>query len=250
MNAIETLLSHRSIRKYKNKPIEKETLDTILKAACNGSTMGNMQLFSIIVTQDKQKMEEMAPLHFHQPIATNAPLLLTFCADFHRFYRYCESRGVDTDAYSNLQSYHWAVTDAIIAAQNACIAAESLGLGLCWLGTITFNTPQFIDAMKLPQHVIPLACIAMGYPDEEVPLTDKLPIEAMVHAEEYHDYSDDDINVFYNEKEKHPNTLKILEENNLQNLAQVFTQKRYKKEDNEHFAQVLEDVIKNQGFNN
>ena len=87
-DTLKIMFDHRSIRKYTDQAITKETLQQILKAACNGSTMGNMQLYSIIVTQDKEKMQEMAPFHFNQPIATNAPLILTFCADFNRFNKY------------------------------------------------------------------------------------------------------------------------------------------------------------------
>jgi nitroreductase len=245
---LETILTHCSIRKYEDKKIEKNTLEKILKAACNGSTMGNMQLYSIIVTEDKEMMQTMAPYHFNQPIATNAPLILTFCADFNRFNKYCRFRGAVSDSYNNLQSYHWAVTDALIAAQNACIAAESLGLGICWLGTITFNVDKFIEILKLPENVIPVACISMGYPAENPPLTDKLPLEALIHYETYSDYSEEKINQLYKEKEKHPNTIKLLKENNLPNLARIITEKRYLKKDNEYFSRVLAVTLKNQKF--
>jgi len=247
-STLKTMLQHRSIRKFTPQEIDEQTLDLILKAACNGSTMGNMQLYSIIVTKDKEKMKEMAPFHFNQPIATNAPVILTFVADFNRFNKYCEYRDAETEAYSNLQSYHWAVIDAIIAAQNACVAAESLGLGICWLGTITFNADKFIEALKLPKHTVPVACIAVGYPDENPDLTDKLPLEALVHYETYNDYTKESIDWLYAEKESHENTKKLLEENNLPNLARIFTERRYKKADNEHFAKVLEEVMKRQGF--
>jgi len=246
--ALKTMLQHRSIRKFTSENIDDPTLDLILRAACNGSTMGNMQLYSIIITKDKEKMERMAPFHFNQPIATNAPLILTFVADFNRFNKYCEYRDAETGAYSNLQSYHWAVTDAIIAAQNACIAAESLGLGICWLGTITFNVDKFIEILNLPKHTVPVACIAIGYPDENPELTDKLPLEALVHYETYNDYNKDSIDWLYAEKEMHDNTKKLLEENKLPNLARIFTESRYKKYDNEHFAKILGDTIKKQGF--
>ncbi len=247
-STIETLIDHKSIRKYEEKKIDSEKLDLILRAACNGSTMGNMQLFSIIVTEDPEMMAKAAPFHFHQSMATEAPLILTFCADFNRFNKYCQYRDAETTAYSNLQSYHWAVTDALIAAQNACIAAESLGLGICWLGTITFNCDKFIDLFKLPEHVFPVASISIGYPAENPELTDKLPIEGLIHSEEYHDYSESDINRIYYEKENHPNTKALYEENQTANLAKIFTEKRYKKTDNEHFAKILTEMLKKQGF--
>lgn len=247
-NAIDTMLEHRSIREFSNQKIEKDTLNTILAAACNGSTMGGMQLFSIIVTEDKERMARMAPAHFNQPIATNAPLILTFCADFHRFDRYCECRGVPTDAYNNMQAYQWAVTDAIIAAENACVAAESLGLGFCWLGTITYNVPQFIEAFNLPEHVVPVACVPMGYPAQNVPLTPKLPVCALVHAETYREYSDDEINLSYQNIESASNNIKMLEDNHFKSLAEDYVQRRYKKEDNEFFSTVLHDVLVKQRF--
>ena len=245
---LNTIFGHRSIRKFKDEKISKEVLNLILKAACSGSTLGNMQLFSIIVTEDKEMMCKAAPAHFNQPIATNAPLMLTFCADTHRFNKYCEYRDAETTAYSNLQSYQWAVTDAIIAAQNACVAAESLGLGFCWLGTITYNCNDFIELFNLPENVMPVACISFGYPDENPPLTDKLPVEAMVHHEVYEDYNEVKINKLYKEKEEHPNTIALLKENNLENLAKIFTERRYVKADNEHFAEVLADALRRQQF--
>ena len=247
---LKTMLQHRSIRKFTSEDIDDQTLDLILRAACNGSTMGNMQLYSIIITKDKDKMQEMAPLHFNQPIATHASVILTFVADFNRFNKYCEYRDAETKAYSNLQSYHWAVIDAVIAAQNACVAAESLGLGICWLGTITYNADKFIKILKLPQHTVPVACIALGYPDENLELTEKLPVEALVHYETYNDYNKESIDWLYADKEAHINTKKLLEENNLPNLARIFTERRYTKTDNEHFAKVIEEVMKAQGFLN
>ncbi|MDR1758339.1 MAG: nitroreductase family protein [Bacteroidales bacterium] len=245
---IQTMLSHRSIRVYQEKKIPPEMLEQISRAACSGSTMGNMQLFSIIMTEDKQKMREMAPYHFNQSMATNAPLILTFCADFNRFNRYCACRGCETDAYDNLQSYHWAITDALIAAQNACVAAEALGLGICWLGTITYQSEAFIRVLHLPERVLPVACISMGYPAEQPEMTDKLPIEALIHREIYEDYTPTRINKLYAEKEKHPNTLNLLKENNAENLAQIFVNHRYVKKDNEHFAEQLLASLKKQKF--
>jgi len=245
---LETLYHHVSVREYTDQKVDETVLNQILKAACSGSTMGNMQLFSIIVTEDEEMKRKMAPFHFNQPMATQAPLILIFCADFRRFNRYCEFRDAETEAYSNLQSYHWAVTDALIAAQNACVAAESLGLGFCWLGTITYNADKFIEVLELPRHVVPVACITMGYPKAKPALTQKLPVEAMVHRETYHDYDKATIDRLYAEKEASEETKKLLEENQLPNLAQIFTQRRYVKQDNEHFAGVLHDTLKKQGF--
>ncbi len=248
MNAIDTILAHKSVREFSDRPVEDDVLEKILKAACNGSTMGGLQLFSIIVTKDKEMMKKMAPFHFNQPIATSAPLILTFCADFHRFDCYCEMSGVATDAYHNAQAYQWAVTDAIIAAQNACVAAESLGLGLCWLGTITYNVPQFIDAFQLPEHVVPVACIPMGYPLHETSLTPKLPWQTLVHQEVYHQSSETELRTAYEAMEKAPHNIAAVNENGTGCLAGDYVNRRYKKEDNEFFSNVLKEQLKRQGF--
>jgi nitroreductase len=246
---LKTLLDHVSVREYTDQPVDDETLNLIFKAACSGSTMGNMQLFSIIVTRDAEMKAKLAPLHFNQPMATTAPVILTFCADFRRFNQYCRFRNANTEAYSNLQAYQWSVTDALIAAQNACVAAESLGLGFCWLGTITYNVDKFVEILQLPDHVIPVACIPMGYPVKKPALTQKLPVETFVHQEVYHDYDEERINEFYREKENSEETKNILVENpDCDNLAQVFTKHRYTQPDNEHFSVVLADTLKNQGF--
>ncbi len=246
---LETLLQHVSVREYTNQAVDDETLDLILKAACSGSTTGNMQLFSIIVTRDEAMKAKLAPFHFNQPMATSAPVILTFCADFRRFNQYCRFRNADTEAYSNLQSYHWAVADALIAAQNACVAAEALGLGFCWLGTITYNVDKFVEALQLPEHVIPVACIPMGHPVKKPALTQKLPVESFIHHEVYHDYDEQRINEIYREKENSEETRRILAENpDCENLAQVFTKHRYTRPDNEHFAKVLAGTLERQGF--
>ena len=245
---LKTLLQHRTIRKYSDQPISDQDLELILKAASSGSTMGGMQLYSIIVTRDKEKMKEMAPFHFNQPMATQSPLILTFCADFNRFNKYCSFRDADTTAYNNVQAYHWAIMDAMIATQNACVADESLGLGICWLGTVIYNADKFVDYLKLPAGVVPLVSITVGHPVEKPEPPYKLPLEAVVHYEEYQDYNEQSINRLYKEVESHPQTLQLLEENQLPNLARIITEKRYKKEDNLYFTTVINQVLKKQGF--
>jgi hypothetical protein len=142
----------------------------------------------------------------------------------------------------------WAAIDAVIATQNACVAAESFGLGICYIGTVTYNAKELSEIYQLPKNVVPVTCITLGYPAENPLLTDRLPLEAVVHSEVYHSYSEEDINNLYAEKENLDLTKKILEENQLDNLAKVFTQKRYTKKDNEHFANRFMDFLTQQEF--
>jgi len=245
---MKTLLEHRTIRKYSNRDVDENILEQILLAAVRGSTTGNMQPYSIIVNRDKAMKEKVAPLHFNQKCVTEAPVLLTFCADFNRFNKWCEQRNAATDGFDNMQSLMWGIIDAVIATQNACVAAESFGLGICYIGTVTYNAKELAEIYQLPKHVIPITCITVGYPADTPPLTDRLPLDAIVHNEIYHDFTPDTINALYAEKENLESTKKLLEENQLDNLAKIFTQKRYTKKDNEHFAKQFMDFIKEQGF--
>ena len=247
-DTLKTLLEHRTIRSYKPQKIEDAVLEQILLAATRGSTTGNMQPYSIIVTRDEAMKAKIAPLHFNQKPVLEAPVILTFCADFNRFNKWCECREAATDCYSNMQSFMWAAIDAVIATQNACIAAESFGLGICYIGTVTYNAKELGEIYQLPKNVVPITCITLGYPAENPPLTDRLPLETVIHNEVYQDYSSKCIDILYAEKEKSDLTKKLLIENDLDNLAKVFTQKRYTKKDNEHFAKRFMEFLGEQGF--
>jgi len=249
MKELDAILNHRSIRKYKDKKIPKEILDQIIEAAIRTSTTGNMQVYSIIVSQDKERKKELHKLHFGQDMILQAPVLLTFNADFNRFNKWCEQRDAEP-GYDNFLSFFTASIDALIAAQNATIAAESLGLGVCYLGTTTYQSGKLAAFFKLPKAVVPVTTLVLGYPDETPDLVDRLPHEAVVHYEEYSDYSSGDIDRIYKDKEALEETKKLLEENKLETLAQIFTKNRYPKQMNVDLSKVFLDVIKEQGFMN
>ena len=246
---MKTLLEHRSIRKYKDKAIEEEVLNQILEAAFRTSTTGNMQVYSIIVTKDEERRKALQPLHFNQASVGQAPVVLTFCADFNRFNKWCELRNAEP-GYDNFLSFMTASIDALLAAQNACVAAEANGLGICYFGTTTYMAEKLIEFFKLPKGVVPITTVTIGYPDESPELVDRLPAEAIVHYEEYKDFSNEDIERIYKEKEEMNIYKDFVKENNTDNLAQVFTKVRYKKADNVHFSNTLLKVLEKQGFMN
>ena len=246
---LTTIFNHRSIRKYKNTPISETDLQEILEAGTRASTTGNMQIYSIIVTRDEEMKKKLAPTHFNQPMVTQAPVLLTFCADINRFNKWCEMRKAEP-GYDNFLWFTNAVIDAMLVAQNCCIAAESKGLGICYLGTTTYTADKMIEILNLPKGVIPITAIVVGYPDQTPGLTDRLPLDAVVHYETYKDYSAADIDRLYAEKEALESTKQLLIENNKETLAQVFTDNRYKKADNLHFSKVFFKVLQDQGFFN
>ncbi|MBN2776325.1 MAG: nitroreductase family protein [Bacteroidales bacterium] len=244
---LKVIEEHRSIRKYTDKAIPKEVMGDILNAAIRASNTGNMQVYSIVVTTDEKIKEELAPTHFNQPMVKQAPAILTFCADFNRFNKWCRQRQAEP-GYDNFLSFLTAAIDAIIAAQNACIEAENKGLGICYLGTAIYNADKIIDILNLPKGVVPITAVTIGYPAETPELTDRLPAEAVVHYEKYKDFSNEDIDRIYAEKEARADSKQFIAENKKQTLAQVFTDVRYSKANNEHFSKVLFDVLKKQGF--
>lgn len=244
---MNTILEHRSIRKYKNEAIADEVMTRILEAGIRASTTGNMQLYSIINTSDAEIKKALAPAHFNQPMVTQAPNVLTFCADFNRFKHWCRLSDAQP-GYDNFLSFMTAAIDALLVAQNVTLAAEAEGLGICYLGTTTYNADKIIDVLKLPAGVVPVTTLTIGWPDEKPKLTDRLPLESVLHQNVYSAYSDERIKTLYAEKEALPENLQFVKENNKQSLAQVFTDVRYKKADNEHFSKVLFDVLKKQGF--
>jgi nitroreductase len=243
----DILLGRKTIRKYSSEAVDDKLLNELIRMACRASTTGNMQLYSIIVTRDEQMKSAMAPIHFNQKMVTEAPVVLTFCADFNRFIKWCRLRNAEP-GYYNFLSFFTAAIDALLVAQTLCIAAESKGLGICYLGTVTYNANKLIDLLRLPRGVVPVATVTLGWPAENPEQVDRLPIDAIIHNEKYTDYSDKDIDRIYSEKEARSDSKQFIRENNKETLARVFTDIRYKKADNEYFSGVLLQVLKDQGF--
>ena len=246
---MELLNRHVSIRKFQDKEIDASLLQNILYSGTRASTTGNMQLYSIIVTKDAEMKKKQLPLHFNQPTAANAPVLLTFVADFNRFNKWCLYNGAEP-GYDNFLSFMNAVIDATLVAQNVCIAAENNGLGICYLGTTIYNAKEMIELLNLPKHTFPVTTVALGYPAETPEMTDRIPLEGIVHSELYKDYSEADINSLYAFKENLESSKQFVEENGKKHLSQVFTDVRYKKKDNEFFSNKMYDVLISQGFFN
>lgn len=248
-NLNDLLLGRRTIRKYLPDQVEDDLLNELLKAGCRSSTTGNMQVYSIIVTRDEQMKKELSPLHFNQPMVLEAPVLLTFCADFYRFSRWCEMRDA-IPGYDNFLSFMTAAIDALIVAQTVCIAAEARGLGICYLGTTTYMADRIIEVLRLPKGVVPVTTVTLGWPAENPEQPDRLPLDGIVHREVYSDYTVNDIARIYSEKEKRPDSQQFIRENNKTTLAQVFTDVRYTRKDNVHFSKVLLKVLEDHGFMN
>ena len=192
-------------------------------------------------------INDLAPSHFNQKVITEAPVVLTFCADFNRFKKWCNLRKAEP-GYDNFLSFMTSAIDALIVAQTVCIAAESKGLGICYLGTTIYNADKIIRLLKLPKGVVPVTTITVGWPSEHPEQVDRLPLEAVIHSEVYKEYSAESLEKYYKEKENRADSEQFLKENNKETLAQVFTDVRYKKTDNEYFSGILLQVLRDQGF--
>ena len=242
-----SLNKRRTIRKYADKDVSNELLMRLLSEAERTQTMGNLQLYSVVVTRSDEKKRQLAPAHFNQPMVTEAPVVLTFCADFRRTSRWAEERKA-VPGYENFLSFINASTDALLYTQTFCNLADEEGLGYCYLGTTVYMPMQIIEVLQLPRLVMPIATITLGWPDENPSLSDRLPIESIVHEETYCDYTAALIDRFYNEKESLPENNEFVRINKKETLAQVFTDIRYTKKDNEAMSAGFIEALKHQGF--
>ena len=244
---LETMKNRRTIRRYTEQAIPETLLNELLEVAARASNTGNMQLYSVVVTRDETMKERLAPAHFNQPMITSAPVVLTFCADANRFVKWAEQRKA-VAGFDNFQTFIASTIDAMLFAQSFCTAAEEKGLGICYLGTTAYNADQIIKILSLPRLVVPIVTVTVGYPDGQPEQVERLPLQAVVHHETYADYTPAIIDELYRDKEALEVNKQFVRENQKETLAQVFTDVRYTKANNEHFSDVLLNVLKEQGF--
>lgn len=237
-----------SVRRYTAAEVTDALLRDIVADAAQAPNTGNMQLYSVVATRSPEVKEALAPAHFGQPAVTGAAVVLTVCADVRRYGKWCALAGVDPGT-ANLQALTYAGIDAVIFAQQLVTAAEVRGLGTCYMGTTTYNAPLIAGVLRLPQGVVPVATVTMGWPDESPAPSDRLPLEAILHTDTYHDPSDTEVAALYAPKEQLTANADYVAINGCSSLAEVYATKRYRRADNEHFSRVLRECLKAQGFN-
>jgi nitroreductase len=254
---IETIESHRSIRAYKPDPVPEDLLNDILEAGIHASSSGNMQTYSIVVTRDRALREALYEAHMEQEMVLDAPLLLTFCADFHRMRRWLALNNAP-DNFDNFMSFMIAAIDATLVSQNVALAAESCGLGICYMGSTLANCDQIGRILKLPDNVVPVVGYSLGYPDENPAPRDRLPLDGLVHQETYNDYDDERIRRIYHNRDvkgwerymSYPELRARIEGSGVENLAQIYTQLKYTRESHQEFSQTVLDYLAEQDFLN
>jgi FMN reductase (NADPH) len=183
---IETILNHRSVRSFKDEPLTEEQIKTIVKSAQSASTSSYLQAYSIIGVTDKEKKKKLAELAGNQSYVELNGHFFVFCADLYRHEVAGKMTGKDViSSIESTEKFMVALIDAALAAQNAALAAESMGLGICYIGGIRNNLEEVCKILKTPDRVIPLFGLAVGYPNKETNKKPRLPFEHVYHEEEY-----------------------------------------------------------------
>lgn len=247
MNQQNYFTNRHTVRSYSSAEISDQALAEMLDAASHAPNTGNMQWYCVVISKDPAQKKLLAPAHFNQPTVESAAAVLTFCIDLRRFEHWCRISNA-VPGFNNFQSFVAAIIDTSLFAQQFCTIAEMNGLGTCYLGTTTYNAPQIAEALHLPERVVPVTTITVGYPkdDKQSGGTWRLPIEAVIHSESYRDASDSDIRRWYAPLER--DSQHFVDENNKESLAQVFTDVRYPRESAEYFSKVYSDLLSKNKF--
>jgi len=181
---LDLIHAHGSVRRYKPDLVPASVVETIVAAGQRTSTSSNMQTYSVVAVTAQETRDQLAELCGGQKHIAEAPVFLAWCADRYRLERLNQMRGYQHNA-ETLENFHVAAIDAAIAAQNAALAAESLGLGICYIGGIRNNSASVIELLGLPKHVFPVTGMTLGYPEKAPMIRPRLPQEAILHWEKY-----------------------------------------------------------------
>lgn len=212
-NAVIDVIANRtSLRFYDKKPITKEEEDQIIESAMRAPTAGNQMLYSMIVIRNQELKEKLAESCDHQPFIAKAPLVIVFVADHHKWFDYYEKN--DVKAFSMNYDYVFeapqesdlflAIEDTMIAAQNSVIAAESLGIGSCYIGDIVENYEEIQKLLKLPKYTFPISMLCYGHykEDHKRIIRKRFDKKFVVFEDAYQQLSDEEYKEMFIEQEQ------------------------------------------------
>lgn len=229
----ELFNSHRSIRNYKPDAIDPSLIEQACADAIAGaSSSGNLNSVAIVLSRDRTRKQRLFELHGEQEMVLQAPLVVTLCADWWRTRQWLAARGA-RDNFDNLIGYHVAAFDAIILAQNLALAFEAQGLGICYMGTTLHTMREIAEFLELPDTCLPVTSLVVGYPDEDPPKRDRLPLRAYLHDEVYQRPDAAALDAIYAERERKgwerymsiPALKQLIEEQGIRSLAEFYTSK-------------------------
>ena len=181
---IQQMHRHGSVRNYLDKPVPRETIQEIVTAGQRAATSSNLQTYSVVVTTKEGKKKVIRELCGDQVHITQAPVFMAWCADFSRLDRVCDHQEYSLEA-GYLENFLVSAVDCALAMQNAALAAESLGLGFCYIGAIRNHPQEIIDLLELPEFVFPISGMTLGWPEKTPRIRPRLPREAVLHWETY-----------------------------------------------------------------
>ena len=197
---IEVLMKRKSVRVFEQKDIPAEVKEAILGAAMRAPTAGNSMLYSILDITDQALKDKLAETCDHQPFIAAAPMVWVFLADYRRWVRKFQQAGCENVPAPRLSDLILATNDTVIAAHAACVAAESLGVGSCYIGDIIENWEEHQKMFRLPQYVAPVSMLVFGYPTQQQkdrPQTSRFPKEMIVMENGYRDLTDEELQAYY-----------------------------------------------------
>jgi nitroreductase len=199
---LENLLQHRSIRAFRADPLDDRIVPLLAAAAQSAPTCANLQAWSLLVVEDASQRAKLAELSGGQDHIRQAPLFLVWLLDFARLRRIARRHGSSAQTLSSLGGFQFGFSDALLAAQNAVVAAESLGLGTVYIGAIWRRLDEVWSALGLPKEVLPVVGLAVGHPDRDKPsaIKPRLPQSVVVHRERYDEALEDEALDLYNRR--------------------------------------------------
>lgn len=186
-DVVDVILAHRSWRSFKSDPLPDGMLETLLAAAQSAATSSNLQSWSVVAIQDKARLRELMEIGDNQKHIADAPLTLCFLCDLSRLANVADRINHKRDALDYLESFVVGAIDSALAAQNLCVAAESFGLGTCYLGALRHEPERMAAFLKLPPMTMVTFGLTIGWPDETKPafMKPRLPQSSVLHHDVY-----------------------------------------------------------------
>jgi nitroreductase len=212
------LTERASCRVFKAKKIPDKVMNTLFEVATHAATGGNLQPYSIIKITDQKVKDDLAK-KCEQAFIGQAPVDLLFCIDWYRLKRWAELSEAPYSAQDSFRHFWISFQDTIIAAQNICTAADAMGLGSVYIGTVLEYFRPLKKMFDLPEGVFPVVLLCLGYPKSKLVPRRKLPIDMIVHDEKYHRRTDKEISAAF--ESKYPNVKIQLTPERLETFAEV-----------------------------
>jgi FMN reductase [NAD(P)H] len=196
----DVIMRRRTVRSFLDTPVEEEKVQQLLDAAIQAPSGGNIQPISIIRIEKPESRDKLAKLAVNQPWVAKAPLCLLFCIDFHRTGKWAQAEGASYGGEKALMSFLLAYADVFCSAENVVLCATSLGLGTVYIGMVLAAMTEIRSEFGLPEGVVPIVALCVGYPKKIPAGITKLSKAAMVHSECYEEKSPEELKQLYREK--------------------------------------------------